>query len=53
MATQQKDRVSTAVELGPRSLALLRRIVALLEQIVDEEMPDPGQTSEIDAEQTS
>ena len=50
MATQQKDKVQGAYELGPRSMALLRRIAAALEKIVGE-MPDPGQVSESDAEE--
>lgn len=53
MATQPKDRVSGTMELGPRALALLRRMVALLEQLVDKEMPDPGASSENDAEQVA
>lgn len=40
------DRVTGAVELGPRSLALLRRMVACLEDIIDGPMPDPGKESE-------
>lgn len=50
MAVKASNRVSTSVELGPRSLALLRRILAALEQQIGDEVPDPGQESEIDAE---
>ena len=46
------DKVQGAMELGPRSMALLRRICVALEQMANdgEQLPDPGKTSEIDAE---
>lgn len=50
MATAPIDRTTGTVELGPKARALLRRIAALLEQLVDTEMPDPGKNSESDAE---
>lgn len=34
------------MELGPRSLALLRRILMALEEIAGEQMPDPGKQYE-------
>ena len=49
MAAAQEDKVQGAFELGPRSLALLRRLVLALEQLVDE-VPDPGKDSEQDAQ---
>lgn len=50
MATAQEDKVQGSYELGPRSLALLRRLVAALEKIVGE-VPDPGKVTESDAQQ--
>ena len=41
------DKATTSVELGPRSMALLRRLVAALEQLIEDEMSDPGKDSEI------
>ncbi len=47
MAIERKsDRVRGAYELGPRSLALLRRILKALETLIDDEVPDPGKASE-------
>ena len=43
---RRHDRVTTAVELGPRSLALLRRIVAAPEILVGSEIEDPGKSYE-------
>lgn len=43
---RRSDRVTTSVELGPRSLALLRRIVAGLEQLNGGTIPDPGKGTE-------
>ena len=49
MATERKhDAVQGAYELGPRSLALLRRMVRALEALVDQEIADPGKTFEDD-----
>lgn len=45
------DKATGVVELGPRSLALLRRLVLLLETAYDMKMPDPGPTFETDAQQ--
>ena len=45
------DRAGQVTELGPRSLALLRRMVALMELMLDERMPDPGPTFETEAQQ--
>jgi hypothetical protein len=42
----KNDRVSTAVELGPRALALLRRICRALEILADDEVADPGKRFE-------
>jgi hypothetical protein len=50
MAVAQKDRVGGTVELGPRSLALLRRIELALELLIDQVVPDTGEASEDDAE---
>lgn len=44
--TVKRDAVSGAVELGPRSLALLRRIALALEVLVGDQVPDPGKASE-------
>ena len=43
-----KNRAGQQVELGPRSLALLRRIEMALEVLVNEgkQLPDPGEDSE-------
>lgn len=46
---KRRDGVQGAVELGPRSLALLRRMVQLLEQIADSDAPDPGKATEDDS----
>lgn len=62
MATPTTDPMpTTTVELGPRSLALLRRAVFLLEIVAavpgeDSEVKDPGPTFEdptVDGTQTS
>lgn len=45
------DRAGGTVELGPRSLALLRRILVCLERIADTQTADPGKTFEDDAAQ--
>lgn len=51
MATIKRgDGVTGAVELGPRSLALLRRAVFALEQLAGIEAPDPGKASELKSE---
>lgn len=50
MASTPNDKVDGRVELGPRSLALLRRLVALLEQLTGSEMADPGPDSEINTQ---
>lgn len=42
----RRDNVQGAVELGPRSLALLRRLVAGLEETLGHAIEDPGKTSE-------
>ncbi len=47
-AKRIRDGVQGSVELGPRSLALLRRICRALEMLVDEQVPDPGKQSEQD-----
>lgn len=39
------------MELGPRSLALLRRLVLILETAYELQMPDPGKTFEDEAAQ--
>lgn len=43
-----KNRAGVQAELGPRSLALLRRLVAALEVVANdsEQLPDPGKASE-------
>ncbi len=57
MATRRnhakEDAVQGAVELGPRSLALLRRILTCLEILANNgnQVPDPGKNEEIDAEE--
>lgn len=48
---QATDRESTTVELGPRSMALLRRLVQLLEVQTGVESYDPGKPSEVVYEQ--
>ena len=45
------DRAGQVTELGPRSLALLRRMVMLLEILTDYQTPDPGPTFETEAQQ--
>lgn len=50
MASTPNDKVDSRVELGPRSLALLRRAVAALEQLIGDIMSDPGPESEIDTQ---
>lgn len=47
------EKATTTVELGPRSLALLRRTVALLEVLANTQMPDPGRDSEDDGDTNS
>ncbi len=42
------SKVTGTVELGPRSMALLRRMVKALEIIADQDVPDPGKPSETD-----
>lgn len=42
----QGDKVQGSVELGPRSLALLRRICAALEALADMDGEDPGRAFE-------
>ena len=52
MAIEHKtDRVQGAVELGPRSLSLLRRIVLGLEEILDHQIEDPGKEYEDDSQE--
>lgn len=51
--TRQHTKVQGAVELGPRSMALLRRIVKGLEILADSEIPDPGIDSEFENEDDS
>ena len=46
-----RDRAGQVTELGPRSLALLRRMVLLLEIMLDQQVPDPGPTFETEAAQ--
>jgi hypothetical protein len=46
-----RDRAGSVVELGPRSLALLRRLVFLLETAYELPTPDPGKTFEDEAAQ--
>ncbi len=50
MPAAPADRVTTSVELGPRSLALLRRLVVALEEIIGSDVPDPGKLTEDDYE---
>lgn len=45
------DRASGTVELGPRSLALLRRMLLCLEKLADMRTADPGKQFEDDAAQ--
>jgi hypothetical protein len=42
-------RVQGSVELGPRSMALLRRLVLAAELLLDTDIPDPGGPSEQEA----
>ena len=42
----KNDNVQGAVELGPRSLALLRRILVGLEEMVGHPIEDPGKPYE-------
>lgn len=43
---RRNDRVQGAVELGPRSLALLRRLVAAMEEVLGHSVEDPGKPYE-------
>lgn len=45
------DRATSTVELGPRSLALLRRMCLALETLTEHQYPDPGKQFEDDAAQ--
>lgn len=47
---RKRDDVQGAVELGPRSLALLRRILLALETQLETTVPDPGKEYEDDNE---
>lgn len=48
VGTRRRDSVQGAFELGPRSMALLRRLVFLMEQAFNEgvSVPDPGKDTE-------
>lgn len=50
MADSPQNRVTASVELGPKARALLRRILMALEVLVGQEIPDPGQDTEVDTE---
>ena len=45
-SVRKHDKIQGVFELGPRSLALLRRMVFLLEAMADAEGADPGKASE-------
>lgn len=40
-------RGGSTVELGPRSMALLRRLVLGIELLIDSEIADPGEDAEV------
>jgi hypothetical protein len=44
--TIKNDNVQGAVELGPRSLALLRRLLVGLEEMIGHPIDDPGKPYE-------
>lgn len=46
-----RDKAGQTAELGPRALALLRRILLCLERLADIETSDPGKQYEDDAAQ--
>ena len=46
-----KEGVSAYVELGPKSRALLRRLVLAIELQLGHEVPDPGIDSEENADE--
>ena len=50
MAAAQEDKVQGAYELGPRSMALLRRLVLAVETLIGERVEDPGKDTEDDAQ---
>ena len=51
MASQfENDRATTTVELGPRSLAVLRRIELALETLIGQRVEDPGKGTEDDSQ---
>lgn len=51
MADQyENDRATTTVELGPRALALLRRIELALETLIGQRVEDAGKGSEDDSQ---
>lgn len=51
MADSAKERVSSYVELGPKSRALLRRLVKAMEMQLGCEIGDPGRESEQNADE--
>lgn len=46
-----RQRATNVVELGPKSRALLRRLVLAIETMMDMQFPDPGETFETEVQQ--